>query len=233
MNKKNFAVIIFARYNSSRFLGKVLRHVKGKSILEHLYERFNKKKLFKNIIIATSKNKSDKKIINFCIKKKIKYYVGSHLNVAKRAIDCCKKFKLTDFMRICSDRLFFDINIAVKIYKFYKKSNYEIYTNNLIKSFPFGQTCEIINYNTLIKFYKEFNKSDKEHILNFFYRNKNNFRIKNFLSKIPDQYKSVKLTIDTETDYLRAIKCFEDLKINYKLSNKKILKYYYQKYYKC
>ena len=59
-------------------------------------------------------------------------------------------------MRICADRPFLDYNFGKKIYN----SNYEKYdltTNNLIKSFPKGQTFEIINFKTLNKILKKNN----------------------------------------------------------------------------
>ena len=68
MNK--IAIIIFARLNSKRLKGKVLKKIFDKYLLEIIYLRL-KRKLNFPIIVNTSKNKSDDKIIKFCQKRKI------------------------------------------------------------------------------------------------------------------------------------------------------------------
>ena len=64
----NFAIIIQARLGSTRLPGKILKEFRGYSILSVLIGRLKKSKKVKNIIIATTKNKIDTKLINFCKK---------------------------------------------------------------------------------------------------------------------------------------------------------------------
>ena len=84
MVKRNIVAIIQARINSSRFNGKVLKKIKGKSILEIIVSRLRNSKNLSNIVVATSKNKNDKKIIDLCNKIKIDSFQGSEFNVLKR-----------------------------------------------------------------------------------------------------------------------------------------------------
>ena len=160
-----------------------------------------------------------------------KYFCGSNSNVAKRTIDCCKKYKITDFMRVCSDRLYFITDLALRMKNFYLKNNFDICTNVFKKTFPSGQTCEIINVGTFKKNYRFFSKNDKEHIFNYFYKNSKKFRIKNFESNISEKYQKINLSIDKELDYKRAIKCFKELKIGFQFQNKKVLDYYFRNFY--
>ena len=64
-----FAIIIQARLGSKRLPGKVLKNFKGYNLLSVLISRLQKSKIIKNIIIATTKNDKDTKIVNFCKKK--------------------------------------------------------------------------------------------------------------------------------------------------------------------
>ena len=57
MVKKNISVIIQARFNSSRFPGKIFSQIKKKKIIEILIERILRTKKIDNIIIACTKNK--------------------------------------------------------------------------------------------------------------------------------------------------------------------------------
>ena len=77
-------VIIQARSNSKRFNNKVLYKIYNRPIIWHVVSKIKKSKNVKKIIIATSRNKSDDKLIKYLAKIKINYYRGSLTNVAKR-----------------------------------------------------------------------------------------------------------------------------------------------------
>ena len=65
--------IIQARTNSKRLKNKVLKKIKRKMLIQYVYESVKNSKLFDEIIVATSKNFSDKKIVNWCKKKKLNF----------------------------------------------------------------------------------------------------------------------------------------------------------------
>ena len=65
-----FDCIITARMTSTRLPGKIMKKIRNKKIIELLYERVKQSKLISNIIIATTKNKSDDILVKF-LKKKI------------------------------------------------------------------------------------------------------------------------------------------------------------------
>ena len=66
--KKNIVAIIQARFNSTRFPGKILNKIK-KTILEIQIDRLKKSRNINDIIIACSTNPKDKDIIKLCKKK--------------------------------------------------------------------------------------------------------------------------------------------------------------------
>ena len=97
-------IIVFARFSSKRLRGKALKKINKVHILEIILKRIFKVSEKIPVIVATSKNFSDNKIVSFCKAKKIKYFRGSLNNVLNRARDCCNKFGLDSFVRICADR---------------------------------------------------------------------------------------------------------------------------------
>ena len=81
MEKKlNLNIIIQARFNSTRLKGKILKKINNKEILLIMIERLKKYK--SNLIINISKKNPDK-IVNFCKKNNIRYFIGSDNNVLK------------------------------------------------------------------------------------------------------------------------------------------------------
>ena len=222
--KNKIGVIIFARYNSKRLRGKTLTLINKTALLEIIYLRLLK--ISKNIpiIIATSNLRADDKIDNFCKKKNYLVFRGSHKNVLKRTLDCCKKYKLDSFVRVCCDRPFIDFNLIKKMMLYLKRNpNYEIITNTHPKTYPSGLTSEIIKVSSYkkIKLY-EFSKTDKEHICNYFYRKSKYFKIKNFKLKNL-KHKKLKLSIDYEKDLIFVKKIYKKYNYNFLVKTSKVL----------
>ena len=68
MDNTKFIAIIQARLNSSR-LPKILLKIRNETILELIYNNLSKISSIDKIIVATSKNKTDLELVNFCKKK--------------------------------------------------------------------------------------------------------------------------------------------------------------------
>lgn len=211
-------VIIQARSNSKRFNNKVLYKIYNKPIIWHVVSKIKKSKNVKKIIVATSNIKTDDKLIKYLTKIKVNYYRGSLTNVAKRLCDAAEKNNANFFMRISADSPLIDpaiIDKAIKIFNSQKKK-YDIITNVFPRSYPKGQSVEIIKTSKLRYFLNKFNKEQKEHVTNYFYKNYKNFMIKNFKNI---KYKTkTKLAIDTKDDLKLILNKFKEKKfINFSL----------------
>ena len=110
-----------------------------------------------------------------------------------------KTYKCDAFIRVTGDSPLISSKIIKEIVKIYKKKKYDIVTNCLIKTFPTGQSVEMIDSQLFLKYEKKIIKqNDKEHIFSYFYRNKNKFKIFNLRSKI--KYKIKHLSLDNFSD---------------------------------
>lgn len=195
------AILIQARYNSKRLPGKVCLKILDKELLLHVYNNC-KKSCLKKIYVITSKNKSDKPIIDLCKKNKIKYFKGSLTNVYLRYLQAIKKFKLDGFVRITGDSPLVNYKIIDKAIKKFSKKKHDIITNVLPRSFPIGQSVEVIDSKIFINNFKNILKKDeKEHITKYFYKNNKNFKIINFKNKRNESKKN--LSINTKKDFFK------------------------------
>ena len=93
MKKLKIVSTIEARMNSKRLPGKVMKKINGKPMIELLYLRAIKSKLIDEIVVVTSKNKSDNILVDFLKSKKIPYFRGSENNVLKRVLMATKNLK--------------------------------------------------------------------------------------------------------------------------------------------
>ena len=228
MTMEKMGIIIYARTTSRRLPGKVLKVLNNKKmLLELVYDRVKKKSKDILIIVNTSKNTQDNKIITFCKKKKIKYFRGKLDDVFERTVECCKKYKLKSFVRVNADRPFFDYNLMETMIKIFKKKNYDIVTNQFPRACPKGLACEIAKTKIFLDIKKKkITKAEKEHIFKYFYKKNSKYKIKNYVSKVYNKNKKINLSIDTKKDFKITEKIYNKYKNNFFIDAKKIINNY-------
>lgn len=204
--------LIQARTSSKRFPNKVLKKLNRKEILLHVIERLKKSEYIEKITVITSTDRKDDKIIKFCKKKNITYFRGSLKNVALRYLRAAEKFKTNYFLRICSDSPFIDSKLVDKIIIRSKLKKFDLVTNIFPRTFPKGQSIEIVKTKILKSNISKFNKYELEHVTPFFYNNNKKFKIYNLRSK--KNLSKLNLSIDSKEDlfYLKKNIHFKDKK---------------------
>lgn len=166
--------------SSKRLPGKVLTKIKNKYLLDFLLDRLKYLNEPHKIIIATSTHSSDDKIFQYCMEKNLICFRGDLHNVSKRYFDLINFYNLDSFIRICGDSPMIDPNIINSAITIYESNKFDLVTNKYPRSFPIGQTVEIINSNCYKNFFKSIsNKSEEEHVSLHLYDNSNKIMIKN------------------------------------------------------
>lgn len=197
--------IIQARCNSQRFANKILKIIYGKPLIKHVISRVQKAKKITKIVVATSKNKSDDKLVEYLKKIKVQYYRGSLSNVAQRMVRAAERQKKLYFLRINGDSPLIDPDIIDKAISIFRKNkNYDLISNVFPRTFPKGQSVEIIRTQVLKKYLKNMNKIEKEHITQYFYINSDIFLIKNFVNK--KKIKLIKTAVDSKKDLVNILR---------------------------
>ena len=194
--------IIQTRMSSTRLPGKMLMDINGRPLLGRVIDRVKAAKEVTKLIVATSINKEDNAIEGFCKKEKINYYRGDLNNVYRRFKEIVVKEKAVHFIRINGDSPLMDpeiINLAVCRYK---EENCDLLTNIFPRTYPKGQSVEVISAKIFIKFEQtKLTADQKEHVTKYFYDNAKIFLIKNFVSRV--NYSHVNLCVDTLNDLKR------------------------------
>jgi len=210
MEKKDLIIIIQARMNSKRLPGKVLKKINKKTVLENII--FRLKNLNYTIVVATTNNLKDKKIIDLCKKQKIKFFKGNEKDVLSRFYCCASQLKAKSIIRITADCPLIDYKIIKKLIYQYKKYNYDhigLATGAGVKDincnkFPDGLDAECFNFKSLENaHYFAKNKFDREHVTPYIWKNKKKFKV-GYLESAKD-YSNLRLTLDNLED-LRLIR---------------------------
>ena len=89
--------------NSSRLPGKAMMKILGKPMLWHTIKRSRDSKLIKNVIVATTIEKDDEAIYQYCKTNDIKCFRGSEDDVLDRFYQCAKENNADCIVRMCAD----------------------------------------------------------------------------------------------------------------------------------
>jgi glutamate-1-semialdehyde aminotransferase/spore coat polysaccharide biosynthesis protein SpsF (cytidylyltransferase family) len=225
--KKNVLAIIQARYNSTRFPGKVIQKIENKTILEILIQRLSKSKYISKIIVACSKNPKDKTILDICKKLGVNYFTGSENDVLDRFYKAAKKYKGANIVRITADCPLLDYQIVDDVISnfFLKKVDYA--SNVHPPTFPDGLDVEVFKFSALKEAYtKTGQSSEREHVTPFIINNK---KFKKFNLKNYKDYSFLRLTLDEKEDFILIKKIIKNFKNNLNFNLKNILNLYKKK----
>jgi len=221
---KNVLAIIQARYNSKRLPGKVAKQINNKTILEFLIKRLSKSKYITKIVVACSKDKNDKVLINICKKLGIDYFAGSENDVLDRFYKTAIKFKSKHIVRITGDCPLIDSEIVDNVIINFFTKNVDYATNANPPTFPDGLDVEIFKFSALKESYlKAKTIFEREHVTPYIINNK---KFKKFNLKNTKDYSFLRLTLDEKEDFILIEKIIKNFKKNIYFNLKNILHFY-------
>ncbi|MFA5822193.1 MAG: glycosyltransferase family protein [Thermodesulfovibrionales bacterium] len=208
--------IIQARTSSTRLPQKVLKQLpygSGITVLQQVIRRVKKSTAISHIIVATTKNKEDIKIVEIAKKEKVLWFRGSKEDVLSRYYSAAKKSKLDIIVRITSDCPCIDPAIIDLMIEKHLTTKSDYTSNSLKRTFPHGLDTEVISFHALEKAYNETTeKFEKEHVSPYIYKTKPNlFKISSVEASKKLAAPDIRITLDTEEDYALLCSIFDYL----------------------
>lgn len=195
--------IIQARMGSSRFPGKVLKDICGRTILERIVERLSFSKKIDRVYIATSETPADDKVEELCREKNIGIFRGSENDVLDRFYQAAKHFGVADgdaIARITGDCPLLDPNIVDNVIDLFLKNDFDYAANVNPPTFPDGLDIEVMKFSALEKSWKIANLlSEREHVTWHIRTHPDDFLIGNLFSDI--DYSKLRWTLDEPEDF--------------------------------
>lgn len=195
--------IIQARMGSNRLPGKILKEILDKPLLEYQIERVKQAKFIDEIVIATTTNKMEQPIIDFCKKLSILYYRGSEEDVLSRYYKSAIHYKANVIVRLTSDCPIIDPSVIDSILKHYKdnSNNYDYVSNTIKRTYPRGYDTEVFPFQTLENAYlNSTSELEREHVTPYIYQHPGLFRIGQVLNDIDNS--NYRFTVDTKEDFI-------------------------------
>lgn len=199
--------IIQARMGSTRFPGKVMKEINGQPMLWHVVNRLSYSKLVNEIVVATTRNREDKIIADFCRDNSISCFRGSQEDVLDRYYHAALVFKADVVVRITSDCPLIDPAVADKVISaYFKKKRYAGASNVVKRTYPRGLDTEVFAFTAIKQAWASSQEQRyREHVTKYLYEYPDKYKI---LSVVDGQDNSdLRLTVDEERDLhlVRAI----------------------------
>lgn len=210
--KRKVVATIEARIGSTRLPRKVLLPFLGKPCLEVMIERLKRSRKLDLILVATTVNLKDKAIADLCRKLKIHFYRGSEEDVLKRLVEAGKNVTADVIVRTTADCPLVDWRIVDRLVKLYQSGNYDYVSNVIERSFPLGFDVEVFSFKKLQEIEKTATEQVyREHPPYYFYTHPNKFRLKNWKARGKMHRPDLRVTLDTQEDYIVLTKIIEKL----------------------
>ncbi|SHJ80384.1 spore coat polysaccharide biosynthesis protein SpsF [Malonomonas rubra DSM 5091] len=193
-----FAGVILARMDSSRFPRKALTPVSGVPLIERCLKGVERTNSFVPIL-ATTARPVDDPLADFAEKKGVLCYRGDLGNVYQRVCGCLREHKIDTFARINGDSPFVQPDLLNDGLNLLNQKNCDFVTNLVPRRFPYGVSVEIFRSEFFLNSEKSILTSEhREHISSYFYQNLDDFSYASIVGEA--DLSTVRLTIDTPED---------------------------------
>ena len=203
--------IVQARMGSTRLPGKVLKPIMGKPMLWYLVKRLERTAYVDKVVVATSEEKDNDVIRDFCKQYSINCFSGSENDVLDRFYKAAKQYNSDVVIRITGDCPLLDPGLIGEMLKEFITSNqYDHYgvacgagasTEEFNgHRYPDGLDAEIFKFSVLeTAWNKAKDQLEREHVTPFIWRRPELFSLGTKTS--PKDYSLMRWTVDNKVDF--------------------------------
>ncbi len=136
------AIIVQARYGSTRLPGKVLKPLAGKTVLEHVLTRCGRVAGIDVVVCATTDKAIDDPIAMEATSLGVTVFRGDESDVLARYLGAARLVDADIIMRVTSDCPLIDPKICADVLALRDVQQADYASNNMPRLFPHGLDCE-------------------------------------------------------------------------------------------
>ncbi len=200
--------IIQARMGSTRFPGKTLADLAGRSMLSRVVQRVRLVPTIDQVVVATSTSAGDAAIADFCERDGIPCFRGSEGDVLDRFYNAAKNYGADIVVRITADCPLIDPAVIDRVVERFRSEGCDYASNTLRYTYPDGLDTEVFSIAALERAWREARKpSEREHVTP--YLRAGGFRVVNVEGDLPLHGNQQRWTVDHpgDLDFVRRVYC--------------------------
>lgn len=196
-------IIIQARMTSTRLPGKVMMKVMGRPLLDYQLERIRRVRNADLFVVATTNNRTDDIISEYCKKNEVNVFRGSEHDVLSRYFQAAMEYSIDNIVRVTADCPVIDpklIEDLIACFTNKRRESVDYVSNILERTYPRGMDCEIFSFNVLKMINEEaLDDYSREHVTPYIYNNRDKFRVMGIKGDV--NYSGYRWTVDTPEDF--------------------------------
>lgn len=159
------AVIVQARFGSTRLPGKVLKSLAGHSVLEHVLHRCQAITEVDAVCCAVPNTRESEEVALCAERFGVHVFRGSEHDVLDRYYQAARWLGADVVMRVTSDCPLIDPNVCSAVLRLRTERNADYACNNMPRTFPHGLDCEAFTFVALEQAAQEADDSfSREHV---------------------------------------------------------------------
>ena len=213
--KRKIIALLQARTDSTRLPAKVLKPVLGVPLIIHQLTRINQSKTIDELILVTSEESSDDKLVEIVSDVNFSVFRGSKNNVLERFFQCAKTLNLAYgdiIVRLTGDCPVHDAAIIDELVNVFLNSHVDYMANCINPIYPDGLDVEVFTFEALQKASYEAKKlSEQEHVTPYI-RDSGLFKVANLIKE--PKYPEWRLTVDEPDDFTVIEKIYDHFQTN-------------------
>ncbi|MGH2612169.1 MAG: cytidylyltransferase domain-containing protein [Rhabdochlamydiaceae bacterium] len=208
-----YDVFIPIRLESTRLPNKALLELDGQSVIKYLVDRLRLSRKICNIVVCTTTDQSDDKLVEYLRNQNISTFRGSEKDILVRFLDAARHFDTDFIVAVDGDDIYSDPDIVDLIVKEFEKTNAEFIQ---ILGIPVGFTPIGIKKSALENICKLKKTNNTETGYGRFFTENNLFNKRSLSVKTNIHFsKNLRLSLDYPEDFEIAKRIFAKLGNNF------------------
>lgn len=184
---------------STRLPGKVLEELGGRTVLARVVNRTRRSKLLNEVVVATSVEPGDDRIVEECTRLVVPVFRGDEADVLDRYFHAAQKFDAKVVVRITSDCPLIDPGLIDHVIAAFSDQHPDYATNALDVTYPRGLDVEVFSDDALGRAWKSSREPyQRTHVTPYLWENPALFKIVSL--KADRDYSNYRWTLDTAED---------------------------------
>lgn len=188
---------------SRRLPGKILMNLVDRPMLDYTVESLRHARGLDGVILATSTDSSDDAAEQFAVSRGLRCYRGPLDDVARRLLNAAREVEADSIVRVNGDSPLLDPKLVDEGIATFRAHGADIATNVRPRTFPKGQSVEVIAAAALQRAIERMKSADeREHVTPYFYAHPEEFAIASFVTDPPRP--EAQLSVDDAADFARC-----------------------------
>ena len=201
--------IIQARIGSKRLPNKVMLDFNGFPIIDWVVNRSRKSKMVKKFVVSIPNTTENDDLYSYLTNElNVDVFRGSEDDLVLRFLDTARLYKPENIVRICADNPLICASEIDRLVNIFFSDNFDYSFNHIPRgnNYPDGLGAEICTLK-LLKHIDEVATDPiyREHIFNFIWERRENYKIKKFNAPNSISYPKLKLDVNNIEEYKSLI----------------------------